>query len=204
MEEIRVGVNMSGRRSSHPVGAIRFIDCILQPNTTCKIDVVKYLNGRFIEISELYYFDINGQTNYNENEFKLPYIIHELEKDRNDLLEEGNVFKALKREYRILSLMNRNATRRNKLEKIFNGTLGWVYYCISNLKTLAIMKDQGFRNVPVDIFRSVQQTIKDDMGKVLENFNWHILDNPMANVYNIEELIRRTEDFLDTKISRYV
>jgi hypothetical protein len=183
---------------------IKFIDCILQPNTRCKLDVVKYLNGRFIEISEIYYFDIAGRTNYRANEFDKPYIIHGLEQDREDYIAEGNLFKALKREYRILDLMSSNKTRRTKLNKIFNGPLGWLYYCISNLRTIGLMKDQGFRGVPLSIFTSVQQTVKDDIGRVVENYDWRILDNSRASVYDIEDLVSTLESILSSKLKHYM
>lgn len=183
---------------------VKFIDCILQPNTRTKLDVVKYLNGRFIEISEIYYFDIAGRTNYSANEFDKHYIIHGLEQDREDYIAEGNLFKALKREYRILDLMSSNKTRRNKLNKIFNGPLGWLYYCISNLRTIGLMKEQSFRPVPLSIFTSVQQTVKDDIGRVVQTYDWRILDNPRASVYDIEELTYKLESILSAKLKRYI
>ena len=176
-----------------------FTDCILQ-KSVCKIDVVKYLNGRFIEISEIYYFNINGQTNYDKDEFKLPYIIHEIEKDREELLQEGNKFKAMKREYRILDLMHSGQSKRSKLTEIFNGLLGWLYYCISNLKTLIIMKDQSFRIVPFQIFYKVQQTIKDDIARVVSYpLSIKTLDKK-STVTSIQILVDKLTSILNNKL----
>jgi hypothetical protein len=176
-----------------------FTDCILQ-KSVCKIDVVKYLNGRFIEISEIYYFNINGQTNYDKDEFKLPYIIHELEKDREELLQEGNTFKAMKREYRILDLMHSGQSKRSKLTEIFNGLLGWLYYCISNLKTLIIMKEQSFRMVPFQIFYKVQQTIKDDIARVISYpLSIKTLDKK-STVKSIQVLVDKLTSILNSKL----
>ena len=172
---------------TNPMG-VKFVDCILQ-QSRCKLDVVQLLNGRFVEISEIYYFNINGKTNYNEDEFKLPNIIHELETDRNELLRDGNVFKAMKREYRILTLLDRGSNRRNKLSNIFNGPLGWLYYCISNLSTLVEMKQQDFRSVPHEIFYSVQQTIKDDIARVMTYPKSNSVLNGSASVKDLEKII---------------
>jgi hypothetical protein len=181
------------------VGSVSFIDCILQ-KSKCKMDIVKYLNGRFIEISEIYYFNINNKTNYADNEFQKEYIIHELEKDRIELINDGNIFKALKREYRILFIMNRNITRRKHLEAIFNGPIGYLYYCISNIKTLIIMKEQTFRRCPSDIMMSVQQTIKDDIGKVLSYpYSIEVL-NRRSTITELETIIK----YLEAGLSRLI
>jgi hypothetical protein len=199
-----------GERAGEPIRWIRqdllrssvfFMKCILQ-KSVCKLDVVQFLNGRFVEISEIYYFNINGKTNYNDTEFDLPYIIHQLEKDRLDLIREGNIFKALKREYRILDLMNRNKARQKKLNDLFNGSLGWLYYAISQLNTLIIMKKQSFRRVPTDIFRTVYQTVKDDIGRVIEySYANKVLDNPKSTVSKLERIIKYLNSVLNTKLS---
>jgi hypothetical protein len=182
--------------------SVEFMKCILQ-KSTIKMDIVQFINGKFVEISEVYYFNINGKINYHEDEFDLPYIIHALETDRNELIRDGNIFKALKREYRILELLDKNKKRRNKLQEIFNGVFGYLYYAISQLKTLIIMKEQSFRRCPIDIYRTVQQTIKDDIGKVI-NYSYanKILDGN-ATVTQLEKIVEYLEDkILNTKISR--
>lgn len=181
--------------------SVEFMKCILQ-KSTIKMDIVQYLNGRFVEISEVYYFNINGKTNYHEDEFDLPYIVHQLEKDRNELIHDGNIFKGLKREYRILELMNRNKKRRNELQDIFNGVFGWLYYVISQLKTLIIMKEQSFRRCPIDIYRSVQQTLKDDIGRVVSyRYANKILDGA-GKIQDLEKIVDYLDKTLNTKISR--
>jgi hypothetical protein len=184
--------------------SVEFMKCILQ-KATIKMDIVQFINGRFVEISELYYFNINGKTNYDDDkEFDLPYIVHQLEKDRLELIQEGNIFKALKREYRILELMNRNKKRRNELQDIFNGSLGWLYYCISNINTLIIMKEQSFRRCPIDIYRTVQQTIKDDISKVI-NYSYanKILDGN-ATVTQLEKIVTYLMNVLNSKLTKYI
>jgi hypothetical protein len=183
--------------------SVEFMKCILQ-KSTIKMDIVQYLNGRFIEISEVYYFNINGKTNYNDNEFDLSYIIHALETDRNELIREGNIFKALKREYRILELLGKNKKRRNKLQEIFNGPLGWLYYCISNINTLIVMHEQSFRRCPIDIFYQVYQSLKDDIGRVVSySYANKVLDGK-ATVTQLEKIVEYLDKTLKTKLSTYI
>ena len=61
-----------------------------------------------------------------------------------ELYIEKNYFKALKREYRILSLLDKDPKRREILTDLFNGKFGYLYYAISQLNTLIIMKEQNF------------------------------------------------------------
>ena len=188
-ENINAGVN----------NAVRFLDCILQ-KAVCKIDIISYLNGRFVEISEIYYFNINGVTNYDPDEFELPHIIHELERDRLELLADGNQFKALKREYSILLKMNKSKRRQKELLKIFNGSIGWLYYCISSLGTLIEMKEQTFRPVPLELFKIVQQVIKDDISRVISYpFAVNIL-NKSADIDDLEKIITKLTNTLNEKL----
>ena len=181
--------------------SVLFMKSILQ-KSVCKLDIIQYINGRFVEISEVYYFNINNKTNFNDNEFELPYIIHQLEKDRLELIQEGNRFKALKREYRILDLTNRNKKRQSKLTDLFNCVVGWLYYCISQLYTLIIMKEQDFRRVPIEIYRSVQQIIKDDIGRVVDyGYANKVLNNDKANVSKVEKIIEYLTAILNTKLN---
>lgn len=181
--------------------SVLFMKSILQ-KSVCKLDIVQFINGRFVEISEVYYFNINNKTNYDDDEFELPYIIHQLEKDRVELLAEGNRFKALKREYRILDLLGRNKSRQSKLSDLFNGVLGWLYYCISQLYTLIIMKEQEFRRVPIDIYRIVQQTIKNDIGSVVSYSVANKVLDGKGTVKNLEKIIQYLERSLDKVFSR--
>ena len=181
---------------------IKFVDCILQPNTVCKLDIVQYLNGNFSEISEMYYFDINNKTNTNPNDLELSGIIHNLEKDRLELLADGNLFKAMKREYRILDLLHKKPNRIAKLDQIFNGELGLLYHCISDLNTVIIIKEQNFRDVSDMIFHRVQQTIKDNIGRVVETYNWNVLNDPRASVCDIQKLVDTLNKYLNKQLKK--
>lgn len=188
-EDINAGVNQG----------IQFVDCILQ-KSVCKIDTVTYLNGRLVEISELYYFNINGVTNYDPDEFELPYIIHELEQDRLELLADGNKFKALKREYSILLKMNKGKRRQKELLAVFNGSIGWLYYCISSLKTLIEMKDQTFRPVPKELVKIAQQVIKDDISRVVSYPVAVNILNKSADIEDLEKIITKLTNSLNEKL----
>ena len=197
MEDLGKGyVIISGHR-------LQFIDCLTQKDTKTKLDVVLLLNNRFIEISELYYICVNGKSNFNKEDFTKGKIINELRDDMDVLIAEHNYFKALKREFRILSILDKNPKRQNELQDLFNGKYGYLYYTISQLKTLVTMKEQTFKCVDEEIFLNVQQQIKDDIGKIV-NYKYGISHlNTDITVDIIEKIIAYLTTYLNNKIKTY-
>jgi hypothetical protein len=120
-----------------------------------------------------------------------------------ELIIEKNIFKSLKREYRILSLLDRDKNRQRVLTTLFNGKYGYLYYTISQLKTLIIMKEQTFKPVEDEIFLQVQQVLKDDIGKILNyNYAFSKLDNPIDNIKIIETIISYLTEYLNFRIQK--
>ena len=65
------------------------------------MDVVTLLNGRFIEITEVYNIYIDGESNFD---YTKENVRHELMHDMQEQIEEGNFMKALNRRYSLLNL----------------------------------------------------------------------------------------------------
>ena len=182
---------------------IDFTKCLTQFGTKTKLDVVLLLNDRFVEISELYYIKVNGISNFDTDDFRLGTIINDLRDDMEELYIEKNYFKALKREYRILTLLDKEHRRRELLTDLFNGKFGYLYYAISQLKTLILMKEQTFRDVTPDIFLLVQQNIKDDIGKLV-NYPYSITQlNRSISVKSINIIINYLTEYLNFRIQKY-
>lgn len=199
VKELKRGYkNIGGSR------VLRFVDCLVQSDTKTKLDVVVLLNNRFVEVSELYYISVNGKANFSTDDFKIETVIKELSDDMNELIAEKNYFKALKREYRILSILKRDTSRQDMLTDLFNGKYGYLYYAISQLKTLVYMKEQTFRKVPDEIFLLVQQNIKDDISRVL-NYAYASkqLDGHIT-VGVIEGIISYLTQYLNYRIKKYI
>ena len=58
------------------------------------MDVVTLLNGRFIEINEVYNIYIDGESNFD---YDIDNVRHELMHDMQEQIKEGNFMKALKK-----------------------------------------------------------------------------------------------------------
>jgi hypothetical protein len=86
-----------------------------------KMDIVTLLNGRFIEISEVYNIYIDGESN---SDYSIENIRKELIDDMNEQIKEGNLMKALKRKYSLLNLDNKDKAVRDKMIDYFNSPIG--------------------------------------------------------------------------------
>ena len=101
-----------------------------------KLDIIVYLNSRFIEISEVYNIYLNGEPNMN---YSSSEVVKELTDDYKELVLDGNYMKALKRMYSIIEIQNPNDKKLDVLINYFNSPIGLLYRCKSDLQTLEIV-----------------------------------------------------------------
>ena len=118
---------------------IRFDDALRQKGMI-KLDIITLLNGRFIEISEVYNIYLDGSSNYNESKES---IIESITTEMNDHFRDGNYMKVLKRFYSLKKLEdeNKNKYMLNNLVEYFNSPIGLLYRCKSDLETMLIVID---------------------------------------------------------------
>ena len=116
-------------------GGVSFKDA-LKMESIIKLDIIIYINGRFIEISEVYNVYLDGKSNMN---YSKDEVIKELTEDYKELVNDGNYFKALKRMYSIIKLNDENDSRLNILVDYFNQPIGLLYRCKSDLETINII-----------------------------------------------------------------
>jgi len=108
----------------------------LKMESIIKLDIIVYMNGRFIEISEVYNVYLDGKSNMN---YSKDEVLKDITEDYKDLVNDGNYFKALKRMYSIIELNNMNDPRLNILIDYFNQPIGLLYRCKSDLETINII-----------------------------------------------------------------
>ena len=120
------------------------------------MDIVTHLNGRFIMITEVYNIFIDGESN---SDYSKENIKHELMHDMIEQIEEGNYMKALKRQYSILNLQNKNKAVREKLIDYFNSPIGLLNRSKSDLETmLTVIESPKF---DIDEIRNSLQMLKE-------------------------------------------
>jgi hypothetical protein len=116
-------------------GGVSFKEA-LKMKSIIKLDIIVYLNGRFIEISEVYNVYLDGKSNMN---YSKEEMLKNITEDYKDLVNDGNYFKALKRMYSIIELNDENDSRLNILIDYFNQPIGLLYRCKSDLETINII-----------------------------------------------------------------
>ena len=120
------------------------------------MDVVTLLNGRFIEITEVYNIYIDGSSNADYTKEK---VRKELNDDMKEQIKDGNYMKALKRKYSLLNLDNNNKAVREKLIDYFNSPIGLLNRSKSDLETmLTVIQSKKF---DIDEIRNSLQMLKE-------------------------------------------
>jgi hypothetical protein len=156
-KDIKKGVNLGKK----------FTDCILE-KTTMKLDMVVLVDGLFTEYTENYYIKIGNERNYNPEDHTPKKLAEALIESGKEEYNDRNYFKALKRIYSYLTLLNKNPALQQKLFELFNTQLGLIYKCKSNLDTVITVMEQTFK--PVNL-----EDIKHDL-QIIIQILWNISD----------------------------
>jgi Icc-related predicted phosphoesterase len=136
---------------------ITFEDALKQ-KSMIKMDVVTLLNGRFIEITEVYNIYIDGESNFD---YSKENVRKELNNDMKEQIKDGNYMKALKRKYSLLNLDNKNKAVREKLIDYFNSPIGLLNRSKSDLETmLTVIQSPKF---DIDEIRNSLQMLKEQI-----------------------------------------
>ena len=159
----------------------------LKQKSMIKMDIVTLLNGRFIEITEVYNIFIDGESN---SDYSKENIKHELMHDMKEQIKEGNYMKALKRNYSLLNLENKNKAVREKLIDYFNSPIGLLNRSKSDLETmLTVIESPKF---DIDEIRNSLQMLKE----IISAF-------PVEN--NLEEISKlKTKDKMKAPIYKQI
>jgi len=118
------------------------LDEAIQQKSVIKIDVISYINNRFIEISENYYIKLNGKSNYDESELTDSIILKSLKQDELNEVKDDNYNKALKRKFSYLFLKNKNDPKLKQLEQFFNSDIGILNKTRSDLDVLILLLEK--------------------------------------------------------------
>ncbi len=120
---------------------VSFNDALLM-KSTIKVDIVYFLNGRFVEITDNYYFNIAGNKNYKETTKN--DIIDSISESYNEYIEQKKYFKLLKRLYAIIRLKDPDNKKLDLLLNYFNSDIGLLYRVTTEIETL-ILLIEGFK-----------------------------------------------------------
>jgi hypothetical protein len=133
-------------------------DEAIQQKGIIKLDIISFINGRFVEITEVYNVKMNGKSNmdYTNEE-----VVKSITADYKDEVKKLNFMKALKKMYSISKLINNKDPLLDILVNYFNSPIGLLYRCKADLETiLTILSYNKFELK--DIIESLQ-TLKEQI-----------------------------------------
>ena len=123
-----------------------------------KIDLVSFIGGRFIEISETYNISIDGSENMDYSKDK---IVNDILQDYKDLVKDDNYMKALKRLFSIMKLNNPDDKRLIMIMNYFNSPIGLLYRCKADLETILLIL--SYNKFDINDIKNSLQIIKEQI-----------------------------------------
>lgn len=110
----------------------------LQHKAIAKIDVVAWIENRFVEAEVVYKITKNGVTLYEDED-----IQQGIKESLLVFASEHNWMKVAKRMYSLAKQNEATTIQRRLREDIFNSDLGRIYSVLSDAQSLDVLKDEG-------------------------------------------------------------
>ena len=128
----------------------------LKMESIIKMDIITYMNGRFIEITEVYSICFNGKCN---KKYTTDEVIKSITDEYREMVYEGNYMKSLKKLFSILKLKKTDESTKKLLLNYFNSPIGLLYRCKSDLESIELILNYNKFNI--DTIRNSLQQLKE-------------------------------------------
>lgn len=179
--------------------------------STIKIDVIMKFRGRFIEITNNYYFYNPSENNRSFPLFSSQEVLNSLLFDYQQL-KKTNLLKALKRLFSYYTLSVKIAEDNSSvrtdslksldaLQKIFNSKVGFISQNIAEIETIIILLKINPQNLkPADVFNSLE-----NIHENLNSFPKYKIKTDMSEIKKLDfsQLINLLESELKTIKSNF-
>jgi hypothetical protein len=200
-EDIKNGYKILGNGSKK-----FFQDCLME-KITMKLDMIYLLNGEFVEMSEIYRLNINGERNYYRAN-----VEKELLGEIDRFTKEKNYYKVLKRRFSLLKLKKPKKEKMDEYIRIFNGQAGLLNNLINQLKIIQNICIQEFRKPKLHEIRGNLQTIKQELSSVYKIYHHNFSDKidtickkPLSKIYDsLTPIIDSLEKQLNNYVKKYI
>lgn len=150
-----------GTKTLEDGSTITFQECILM-KTTFKMDLIKIIDGRFVEFSDNYLIKLGDEANFFPHDVQLDHLANNLKHSYDDYFYVcGNLFKGLKRafSYYLLVGKGKNEAILKKLLDFFNSPTGKLYQLKGQIGTILIAMENasGFRQPKItDVKKNIK------------------------------------------------
>jgi len=131
---------------------IKFQECIMMKNIM-KLDMVAFIDGRFHEFSDNYYFKIGDQANFFPHDIDREHLLNNLAHDFSSYFySKRSYYKALKRafSYWLMESEDANKEKLTKLLNFFNSSVGMLYKLRAELETIQLVMENKFRRPKIE------------------------------------------------------
>lgn len=142
-------------------GRVVSLEDVLLQKATLKIDIIARVDGSYLEISDNYFIKLGEYANYFPFDFDNKKILNSIEHSYDEYFyASGNLFKGLKRAFAYYKLKDKE---RYKLEltslaTFFNGPIGYLYKCYSEVGTIIELLEQTFKKPSIkDVKSAINQ-----------------------------------------------
>jgi len=140
---------------------VTFQECLLM-KSTLKLDMIAFIEGRFLDFSDNYFLKIGNDSNFFPHDIETGHLLNSIKHDYSFLMFSArNYFKALKRAFSYYKLEGegKNETKIDRLLAFFNSETGMLYKITSEIKTIQLILEQDFRKPVLDQVRQNIQLI---------------------------------------------
>ena len=131
-------------------------EAALKMKSMIKLDLITLLNGRFIEVTEVYSICFKGSCNAD---FSIEETIKNITDEYREMVYDGNYMKSLKKLFSILKLKDQDQATREKLLDYFNSPVGLLYRSKSDLESLELVLN--YNKFSIDDVRGSLQHLKE-------------------------------------------
>ena len=135
--------------------------CLLD-DSIIKLDIIANIDNFFVEISNIYNFQIKGVRHTTDN------IETSLNDDITYYIDKRNYYKALKRLLSLYKLKNTNNKMISALILFFNSNIGLLYKISSDMNVLIDVLEQDKKPVDKKSIIKELQTLKSYLGQIYE------------------------------------
>ena len=131
----------------------------LKQKSTIKIDITILIDDKFVEITDNYFFTINGYETF-ENLSKSD-ISTNLKEKYIEYLDKKAYLKALKRLKSMLQIEGNNKRELKLLNEFFNSKIGYLYTIWSEISVISQLLELKKRVNDVDVYNAIQRMKED-------------------------------------------
>ena len=177
-------------------------DEALKTKGIIKMDVITLLNGRFIEVTEVYKICFDKKCNLD---YEAEDVVREITAEYKEETASGNFMKSLKKMYSLIKREKSDDPRLDVLVDYFNSPIGLLYRCKADLETLMVA--MGFSKFTPEDFKNSLELLKElisafpvenNLGEIARMKDKHKMMKPL------QKQVRLLKDFINKDAKQFI